>query len=148
VVRLARLAGRGKVCCLLVAQLSVAVDLLTVGQVLADPAVGQAAVDMAVVGQVVAEAEMGHAVAEAEVTQVVAEATVSLPATGGAMVEPLTVAVEALATPMTATLMTMLTILAEVVVVAVGGPGGTTHHYHGLTSLRSNAIGTLRNSWK
>jgi hypothetical protein len=33
----------------------------------------------------------------------------------------------------------------EVVVVAVGGPGGTTHHYHGLASLRSNAIGTLRN---
>jgi hypothetical protein len=61
------------------------------------------------------------------------------------MVEPLTVAVEALATPMTATLMTMLTILAEVAVVAVGGPGGTTHHYHVLASLRSNAIGTLRN---
>ena len=81
-------------------------------------------------------------------TQVVGEATVSLPEADGSMVEPLTLAVEALATLMTATLMTMLTILAEVVVEAVGGPGGTTHHYHGPASLRSSAIGTLRNSWR
>ena len=72
VVRLPRLGVRGKVCCLPVAQLPAAADLLAMGQVLAGQAMGQVAVDMAAVGQVVAEAEMGHAVAEAAATRVVA----------------------------------------------------------------------------